>query len=449
MRTLVIKLPCRDPASVTVTQLLLSLPFVLYDAQGQVAGSGRASLATFPAAQQTLLLLAAPDVVLLRAKLPPLRGRRLRQALPHALEEQLLQEAQHCHIALDPVLGADGLHTLAVVDAAWLRFLLDTFAQAGHGRLKILPVVRCLPLDNANPDRLPSRRLVLFPGVSELDADVAGERSVELLRIDTEHELQGAGWRVPLSTLPATLKALESSAQTPSTLVQHVVLPEDLAITTTETSPGGAAQPGMALAFTEITQQALTCRFDICQFEFSRRAWPTSGSLLKRCRIPAILLTTVLILNLVGVNAHWLWLRRQRDRLQQQQVELLRQTFPGAAVAPAPPLQMAQLLAAARLRAGEPAPDGWIALCDALSQSLGPIPAAAILQLDYRESQLSITFQTGTTIDPGFADRLQALGVRGEPSAVDTDQTSGQAGYNTPADSDTAQAIHWTLRSSS
>ena len=480
-RTLVVKLPCREPDGEVAKQLLSSLPFVVFEAQGHISDCGRAPPSAWPQVQETVLMVEAPDVLLVSAKLPPLRGGRLRQALPHAIEEQLLQEPQQCHIALDPAPGADGLRMLGVLDRAWLKSVLDVFAQLGHGRVRVVPVARCLPPGlSAMPSEsgdggdargepqddtqcvLPNRRLVLFPGSDTLDDGLGfprvTERQIELLRIDVEQPLLGAGWRIPSSMLPTTLAALTSSAKAHSTLIQHVVLPGDSGMDIAGHGPNGAPLASTTLAFTEIAQQALTCRFDLCQFEFSRGPWSGLGKLQKYRRLPLVLLTAALVLNLLGANLRWAWLHHQRDTLLQQQAELLRQTFPDASTEPDAPSQMARQLAAWRSRAGEPAPNGLLALCDALSQGLGPIPAQAMRQLDYRESQLTVSFRDGTSIDRGLTERLKRVGVQADPLAADAqggaDEAGGAVGGDAAADADASgddapgtAPLRWVLRS--
>ncbi|EAY63143.1 General secretion pathway L protein, partial [Burkholderia cenocepacia PC184] len=66
------------------------LPFTLVDKAGQVQRAGRAALALLPRANATVLIVAARDVLLLAATVPPLKGPKLRQALPNIVEDQLI-----------------------------------------------------------------------------------------------------------------------------------------------------------------------------------------------------------------------------------------------------------------------------------------------------------------------------------------------------------------------
>ncbi|MGI4811835.1 MAG: type II secretion system protein GspL [Janthinobacterium lividum] len=210
MTTLIVKLPARDAAVPSQEWRLADMPFLLLDKRGRTLRAGRAALEQLPRAGQTLLLLAARDVLMLAAAVPPLKGARLKQALPNIIEDQLIQDAQTCHIVLDPLpipvpesglgvrrgsgVGADDEATLplaaaaspsassaasnalpsraagaasrsvvpraltpaakrmvAVIDRGWFRFLLDAFTGAGHRGLRAIPIARCLPAPRPDP----------------------------------------------------------------------------------------------------------------------------------------------------------------------------------------------------------------------------------------------------------------------------------------------------------
>ncbi|WP_254600364.1 type II secretion system protein GspL, partial [Burkholderia latens] len=149
MSTLIVSLPPREPAVPLQEWQWPELPFTLVDKAGQVQRAGRAALALLPRANATLLIVAARDVLLLAATVPPLKGPKLRQALPNIVEDQLIQDPLGCHVALDPVALPDGRRVLAVVDRAWFRAICDAFTAAGHRHLSAVPATRCLPAPRA------------------------------------------------------------------------------------------------------------------------------------------------------------------------------------------------------------------------------------------------------------------------------------------------------------
>ncbi|HIE1366234.1 TPA: type II secretion system protein GspL, partial [Burkholderia sola] len=145
MSTLIVSLPPREPAVPLQEWQWPELPFTLVDKAGHVQRAGRAALALLPRANATVLIVAARDVLLLAATVPPLKGPKLRQALPNIVEDQLIQDPLGCHIALDPAPLPDGRRVLAVVDRAWFRAICDAFTAAGHRHLSAVPATRCLP----------------------------------------------------------------------------------------------------------------------------------------------------------------------------------------------------------------------------------------------------------------------------------------------------------------
>jgi general secretion pathway protein L len=150
LSTLIVSLPPREPAVPLQEWQWPELSFTLVDKAGQVQRAGRAALALLPRANATVLIVAARDVLLLAATVPPLKGPKLRQALPNIVEDQLIQDPLGCHIALDPVALPDGRRVLAVVDRAWFRTICDAFIAAGHRHLSAVPATRCLPAPRAS-----------------------------------------------------------------------------------------------------------------------------------------------------------------------------------------------------------------------------------------------------------------------------------------------------------
>ncbi|MEZ5659292.1 MAG: type II secretion system protein GspL [Burkholderiaceae bacterium] len=103
------------------------------------------SLDTLPAARSVRLIFDARDVTLLHVKLPPLSGAKLRQAIPNAVEDRLLQDTSTCAFALGPV-DADGRRLIAVLDRGWLDFVLGAFQRRGLRVASAWPAQLVAPL---------------------------------------------------------------------------------------------------------------------------------------------------------------------------------------------------------------------------------------------------------------------------------------------------------------
>lgn len=452
MSTLIVLMPPRDPAVHSQEWQLPELPFVLLDKAGNTQRTGRSALALLPRASSTVLLIAARDLLTVAAAVPPLKGPRLRQALPNVVEDQLIQDPQTCHLALDPKALGDGRHAVAAIDRGWFRFLVEGFTAAGHRGLRAVPVARCLPKPEAEAiagetepsigqdDAASSQHAALEPVIAcvmgpvmstapSLLAGSLPDQSLsapaEALELAVVRGVLEQGLAAPAASAAATIAALAGDA--PVTLYTLTGLPGE---------PSGAASKSSAtllpgaqpLTFETLARRALTCRFDLCQFEFAAQPWQLNRATLRRLRVPIALVAASLVVAIIGANVQWLMLTRQRDAMNAEMTELLLNAFPKTTVVLDPVGQMARQLQLLRVAAGQPSPDDFLALADGLARSLGPVPANGIAALDYHDRRLDVTFKPGVTVDADLTARLARNGLTGA------------------ADSSTGK---WTIRSAS
>ncbi len=419
LTTLVVQLPARDPALSPAQWQLPALPFMLFDRRDRVLRAGKSSVALLPKARATVLLVAARDLLMLTVALAPLKGARLRQALPNVIEEYLIQDPQACHIALDPtmVVGSNQ-RVLATVDRAWFGFVYEAFIEAGHRSLRAVPITRCLSVEGtvaveatveSAADKKAASLFALIIGHPESIAAAVPSDSaapcVELALIRDDG--QGEGLMVPLDALNDTLSAL--AADTPLALYRLTDVPG---------SPSPTALPlpyadKPSLSFEALARQALTCPFNLCQFEFAEQSWRPRRGTLKHWRLPFGLAIATLMVVVIGANLQWLLLARQQTALSAQQIEVLLSAFPKTTVVLNPPQQMTRQLEALRIAAGELSPTDFLSLAEGLARSLGTIPAEAIVQLDYRNRLLEVGFKPMAKIDEAFAQRLAMQGLEG------------------------------------
>ncbi|WP_206999883.1 type II secretion system protein GspL [Trinickia mobilis] len=451
MSTLIVFLPPRDPAVPSQEWQLPETAFLLLDKGGRTQRAGRAALALLPRASSTVLIVAARDVLMLRTAVPPLKGPRLRQALPNVVEDQLIQDPQTCHIAIDPQSLAGGERVLAVIDRGWFRFIVEAFGAAGHRNLRAVPVTRCLPVpvpapvdgapggdaveaaSAAAPDAAAAHAVVpivaavlgtvvehtaaLFAEASDTSGAPgpsieAQEPRVELALARGAH---GEGLAVPASAVGATLAALAGDA--PVTLYELADMPgsEPRLASVAQASQSRAGLPGAApLPFETLARRALDCRLDLCQFEFEARPWRLDRATLRRLRLPVTLAVASLVVAVVAMNVQWLMLARQRDALNTQMTELLLNAFPKTTVVLDAPDQMSRQLDQLRVAAGELSPSDFLSLAAGLAHSLGPVPVNGVAALDYHDRRLDVTFKPEIKVDPDFNQRLARNGLSGE-----------------------------------
>jgi general secretion pathway protein L len=436
LSTLIVLLPPRDPAVRSDEWQLPDLPFMLLDKRGEPQRTGRAALGLLPRANATVLIVAARDTLLLAAAMPPLKGPRLRQALPNVVEDQLIQDPQTCHIAVDPVALADGRRVVAVIDRGWFRFVLDGFNHAGHRNIKAVPAMRSLPVpaapESAEPleegEAPPPSPFVagLLGHVVSVAPSLIGEIAapaalsaaprIEIAIARGEAAALGEGLALPEESIAATLDAL--SGIHPVYVYSLVDMPGDEPRLSAARGAVANHVPGaLPVAFEALARNAIASRFDLCQFEFEAQPWRLDRTTIRRLRVPVALVAASIIVSIIGVNVQWLQLSRQRDAIAAQETELLLNAFPKTTVVLDAPGQMTTNLDRLRTASGELSPSDFLSLADGLARSLGPVPVNGIAGMDYRERHLEVTFKPETKVDPDLSKRLSANGLNG---AIDT-----------------------------
>ncbi|MBC8745260.1 MULTISPECIES: type II secretion system protein GspL [Paraburkholderia] len=454
MSTLIVLLPPRDPAVPSQEWQLPELPFVLLDKTGRTQRAGRSALALLPRAGTTVLMLAARDLLLMPATLPPLRGPKLRQALPNIVEDQLIQDPQTCHIAVDPQGLGEGRHLLAIVDRGWFRFIYEAFTAAGHRSLRAVPVTRCLPqtpvadvaasVDQTAEVREPvmagsASVATSLPGVAPVIAaeaptivpmvaavlgavvqtapallvEGAVENGVPRVELAIARGAQGEGLAAPANAVNATLAALAGAAPVSLYMLTEVPGNEPGHATTNPGRLAAHIHGASPLPFEQLARRALECRFDLCQFEFASQPWRLDRATLRRLRLPIVLALAALVVAIIGANVQWLMLARQRDAINTQMTELFLNTFPKTTVVLDAPDQMARQVQQLRVAAGELSPEDFLSLADGLARSLSPLPVNGIAALDYHDHRLDVTFKPAIKVDPDFAKRLARNGLTG------------------------------------
>ncbi|ORT83299.1 type II secretion system protein GspL [Burkholderia puraquae] len=438
MSTLIVSLPPREPAVPLQEWQWPELPFTLVDKAGHVQRAGRAALALLPRANATVLIVAARDVLLLAATVPPLKGPKLRQALPNIIEDQLIQDPLGCHIALDPDALPDGRRVLAVVDRAWFRTICEAFTAAGHRHLSAVPATRCLPAPHAtgapagseaaaaavaaDAVEAPPARPTTVAAVLGLAASVeqvlveAGAQPAAAgaprLELAVARGALGEGFAAPASRAAGTLAALAGGGD-----VELYELGEPGAEPRLASvgRADGPLLPGAApLSFDTFARRALTEKFDLCQFEFESQPWRFDRATVKRLRVPLALVAATLGVAVIGMNLHWWKLSRERDALSAQITETLLSAFPKTTTVLDPPAQMQRQLDQLRLAAGELSPNDFLALSSGLSRSMGALPLNGIASLDYHDRRLDVGFKPEVKVDPDFTQRLARNGLSGE-----------------------------------
>lgn len=456
---------------------------------------GHASVGELPAADRLVLIVAASDVLLTTAMVPPLPPARLKLALPNLVEDVLASDAQPCHIALGPGLepGAPARgarrRLLMVADRAWLRAVLDAFAEHKHRRRHVVPAQLCLPLTPlASPQVLRRYEPKLATEAVGAEPDPLAEPEDEA--DDTPTEAAAAGpdvAPVQLATLvvEAATAALAPSAEllenAPPTRIGNgrlwqitvrtgayegygLLLGDDALAAWQALAPAGrwhgdraalAHAPVPALyerrhtgraprplddwrVWLEGAEDCLRQRdLDLAQFEFAQgridrwnlRAW----------RLPLALACGVLLVQLIGMNVHWLMLRKERDRLEAAQLQALKSAFPQIPVVIDPPLQMRRQVEQLRLASGRNTPDDFLPLADRFAGAARGLAPDALQALEYRGRTMYVTLKPGTDTN-ALRNSVRQAGLQMEEDKNPPDALARATGTPAPAGS------RWTVK---
>ncbi len=313
---------------------------------------------------------------------------RLRTALEGLLEEQLLDDPEQLHFALDPAARPGEPAWVAVCHRAWLRGALQLLESAGR------PVSRIGP--EFAPEGAPA---VVVMGDPQQPTVVATSDSGVL-------------------ALPLTPAALPLLGE----------LPED--------APR-LAEPAVAAAAEQVLQhklelqqapqrwlQSARTRWDLAQFDLASSARARAlkkiatgwGDLLRApawrpARWAAVALVAV---NLVGLNA---WALKERASLSAKQAQVRRtltDTFPQVKVVVDAPVQMEREVAALRQQTGVASPRDLDAMLAAVAAALPPgrVPQ----RLEYGGGELRAAGLPLATRDfRAVAGQLKTLGYAVRP----------------------------------
>ncbi len=340
-----------------------TMPFVLTDgrAEPHLVRDGHAPLSELPHAARIILVMAAPDVLLIEAGWPHLETlsrARIEEALPNLLEESLIQSVEQCHFALGARDVARNVVTVAVVDLAWMRFIHESFVGAGLNAIKIIP---------AQLQQAQGSLLAVSLRLGQNDA------RDETVRVISWRGGQQSGWGLRLAEQE-----------------EWKGLPQLPAGTTLQESPG--------LRSWALIGGGAGTAIDLCQFEFA----PPLGGLLERLRPwqPTLrLLGIALLLQLLALNCYWAKLAWQKHGLVQSMQTLVRDAVPNAAQDLAPALVLKRALENQRLGQGGALPGDFSVLASRLSTLLANEPGAVLQQLDYRDESLYLRFKPGVAMD--------------------------------------------------
>lgn len=341
----------------------------------------RVSLEALEGVRQVWLIADARDVTLITAPVPPLTGKRLRMALPHIVEEYVLENPAGLLIVPGPVLP-DGQRPIGVIDAHWVDAVLTAFKNHGIRVDALWPGQLVMPWQEGK--------------WSVMVAD-------DTMTVRTG-EWNGSGW--------AAGESDDAHRETATGLMSGKLLgqpPADIDVWLGEhawrTPMRAAAMPSdSTLHFSSIplVRQApldlLAGRNPGLRSAMQRVDW-------RLWRGVGALAAAILLVSLLGLNLHWWQLSAEARGLQQAVGARFKQAFPNAVMVD-PALQMRRSISELRLKSGRPGPEDFVPMLARFSQAIGARGQGMVEALEYREGTMKIRFGADAVKSTESRDQL-------------------------------------------
>jgi general secretion pathway protein L len=336
---------------------------------GKVAPIERNSLDSLTGLKSVNLIFDARDVSLLSAQLPPLPPAKLQRALPNIIEEQILQDVGSCAFAVGGV-SRDTEKLIAVIDKAWLEFVLGAFERRGLWVTAAWPAQLTLPMEAES-----WALLCVNDGIAVRTGPVTG--------------LGWVGAADPTGRAEALEAALNAAANGRPLQRELTVYCEDASWTTSVEATASKLNLELSISGLQATR---TCAVNLLDGRPSTASQRWIGNIDWRAwRLPLGLAAACLLAFLVGLNVHWAQLVRERSSLKAGLERKFQQTFPNIPVIVDPMLQMQRQVATLRSRSGQSAPEDFGPLLAKLPAALGG-RNDAVAGVEYREGRLRMRF---------------------------------------------------------
>ena len=301
---------------------------------GELQRSGSVALLELPRADQVEIIVPSSLVLFTEVKLPPVRGQKLRQILPFAVEEKILSDPDQVQVATGQ-RDADGVTRVAIVDRAWLNAACDRLRRLG-----IRPergfAETCLPELEPNAWTLiwdgHEGFIRTYQGAG-LALDNMGDDGVPFALLRAVQEAR-AKQRPPEKII---LRASAAAARIP-----------DLALWTEQL--GVAVVPGQDW---EWAPRFLNTGNAINLLQGDYAPSSSMRELLPQLRPILILAGLIVVAQVLATGADWWRLNREKKALSTDMDKTFHAAFPNAKVVVDAPLQMQRNLADLRRASGQ------------------------------------------------------------------------------------------------
>lgn len=398
-----------------------SAQWLVLDDEGRPAASLHRgpleSLKDFARQRRIVCALNSGNVLLEQVRLPASRNRRrLQQAVPFALEDELAEDIDALHFALgkERTPAPDGEDEdeaalkqqvdvpVAVIEKNTLERWLDVLSEAGFKPHVLVPDVLALPLNDDEWTVL-------------LHEDTAWVRTgphtgftceADNLEILLNAELQ-------TRTPPQRVRIWNHGSAVPEPVLDR----EDVEVEVTRTDQ----TPLDTLARGYKRDHAI----NLLQGEYSYRQ--EFGKMLKPWRVPGVLLGVLLVLLFGATGVEYFQLKAENERLNAEILEVYKQVFPRSRNTTDPRRQFENALADLGGGGGEQSP--LLELMNVAATELNALGSARILSINFTGERLDIETSVNDVQQlDGLKQALEGKGLETEiqSASAEGDRVTGQ-----------------------
>ena len=373
--TLYISLPSRVAAQHHPDWPSFALPFALFSDEGHLLQQGQQTLAQLKAlsqgARQLALLLAAGDVSLLNAKVPPMPAAKLKAALPNLFEEQILGDPADAVLVAGAVKG--DVLDVAVADRTWLETVAGMVKDWPVKKIAAYPaqLAMCCPPEGTVAACMEARDawtvLTLRQGVSQgagfqLEDQASALHMLHMLVAEMPVQL-----RVPKNEIDSCRRLLVQEA------IADIELSElDWQFRVASLNP---STPDLMAGISSAHKPAI----DWTQWRWAIR-----------------LLAAICIIHIAALNFEWFRLKREAANLTASMLQTYKTAYPKDTIL-SPFEQMQQKVNSSRRLAGQFAPNDFAVMASRFTQAWDKVmqgKPANIASLEYKDRSLLIKLKS-------------------------------------------------------
>ncbi len=344
-----------------------------FDTAGHVVESAiHVPLDTIPRhPRPPLVLIPGTDVVLTQADIPSKQWKRIVQAVPYALEEQLAEDVEKLHFALGKREPLSGDIAVAVIARAQMDSYWQQLSAVGLTPTRLIPDILAVPKP--------------ADGWGVLYFD-----EVVLVRTGPQ-----AGFAIESDCLGAALQMA---------LIEHENVPPQQIVVFSGTEPTTALTELHALGIPVTVEtheqgvlgwlaQGVIENKPLNLLQGGYRPQDKVATYLRPWRLTAALLILWGGLSVAKQWAEYQQLSQQRQALNAQIEKIYRDTFPQASKIVNPRVQMAQKLKTLRAQQNRTTQeDDFLVLLNKISTPLARTPGFNLKRIDYRQGRFDIQF---------------------------------------------------------